>query len=333
MNKKVLILIPLLLIVVIFGISYYNYILRNSERFTGVKKRMVVAIVPKSLDNPFFFDVKKGAQAAGKELDIAIKWAGPSSTDTNTQIAIIEGLIQEKVDGILISANSPTALNYVINKAVRSGIKVATFDSDSPDSNRYFYIGTHNYAAGYKCGEIMKKLIKDSGLTKKTIHVTALSGTKGSNNLDERIKGLTDAIAESNIVIDEILYCDDDANTAISRIGNAMLKNGNLDAWVMLGGWPFYNPEITLSPLYELKKRGGFVIGIDTVLPVLKFVKSGVVDVLVGQNAYEMGKKGVTQLSRLINGEDLENKIIYTGLEIVDHINIDEVINEKSKDN
>ena len=51
----------------------------------------------------------------------------------------------------------------VIKKAMDSGIKVLTFDSDSPKSGRSMYIGTVNAAAGETMGESMAKAIDGKG--------------------------------------------------------------------------------------------------------------------------------------------------------------------------
>ncbi|MBO9600707.1 MAG: ABC transporter substrate-binding protein, partial [Cohnella sp.] len=57
--------------------------------------------------------------------DIIVQHAG---VDVNNQIAQIRNMINAKVDLLLIDPNSETALNPVIEEAVKKGIKVITFD-------------------------------------------------------------------------------------------------------------------------------------------------------------------------------------------------------------
>ena len=53
----------------------------------------------------------------------------------------------------------------VIDKAVAAGIKVATIGADAPESNRLFYCGTDNYAAGVECGKAMIRIVTAKGWT------------------------------------------------------------------------------------------------------------------------------------------------------------------------
>ena len=124
---------------------------------------IVIAVVPKALDNPIFIDAKVAAEAAGEELGITVEYTGSTNSDAAEQVNVIEGLISKGVDAMLISCNDADALKDVIDKAMDQGIYVATFDSDSPDSKRLFYIGTNNYNAGQKAAEYMQELLPDGG--------------------------------------------------------------------------------------------------------------------------------------------------------------------------
>lgn len=52
-----------------------------------------------------------------------------ANSNTSQQIAQIQGMINQKVDAILVDANSETGLNAVVGKAMDAGIPVINFDS------------------------------------------------------------------------------------------------------------------------------------------------------------------------------------------------------------
>lgn len=135
---------------------------------------------------------KVGAERAGEELGFEVLWTGTPDTDSAGQVQVIESLIQKGVDGILMSANDPDALKDVINKAMEAGIPVATWDSDSAESNRLFYAGTDNYHLGYACGEKMVELAEG----KEDFKVVVLHGTPGASNLETRIDAFEEALAD-----------------------------------------------------------------------------------------------------------------------------------------
>src|SRR5665647_1732737 len=124
-----------------------------------VKKEVVIAIIPK-VDNFIFDQVKQSAMETAKELGIIVTWEAPTSIDTKKQKELIENLIHYKVDGILISCNDAEMLKDPINEAIKAGIKVGTFDSDCPKSERLFYIGTDNKKAGKVCAENMMSMFE-----------------------------------------------------------------------------------------------------------------------------------------------------------------------------
>lgn len=294
---------------------------QSTTSTTPATKTVTIAVVPKALDNAVFLDTKDGAEKAGKELGIHVIWIGPTKSDAAEQVQVMEGLIQKKVDGILVSCNDPDALKDVINKATEAGIKVATFDSDSPDSKRIFYAGTENYKLGQQCGETMKKLIAGKGKVK----VATLTGVPGSYNLEQRIKGFKDGAQGADIVYTPVQNCDDDVNKAVTILEQYTKANPDLKAWFLDGGWPLFTPVETMPTMKEFAKKGGIVITVDSFYPMLRYVKEGIVQVEIGQNFIAMGDKGVRELNKAISGGPTD-KFIDTGTIVVDKTNIDEIL-------
>ena len=126
----------------------------QTSAFAKDLKDLQIAVIPK-VAVPFFDDCNTGAKAAAAALGVQYQWVVPQNTQGSTQVRILEDLIAKKVDGIAISVNEPKSVEAAIKKAIASGIKVVTFDSDSPNSGRSMYIGTINTAAGETMGESM----------------------------------------------------------------------------------------------------------------------------------------------------------------------------------
>lgn len=286
-------------------------------------KKLTIAVVPKSLDNAVFLDAKDGAEQAGKELGAEIIWTGPTKSDAAEQVQVVEGLIQKKVDGILLSVIDPDALKDVINKATAAGIKVATFDSDSPDSDRIFYAGTDNFKLGKQLGEATKKLMEGKG----SLKLATLTGVPGSYNLEQRISGFKEGAAGADIEYLPVQASDDDVNKAVTIIEQYTKANADLGAWFVVGAWPFLTPVETMPSLKEFAEKGGIVVTVDSFYPMLQYVKDGIVQVEVGQNFVAMGEKGVKELANAIDGKTVE-QFVDTGTIYVDKDNIDQVIKD-----
>lgn len=283
----------------------------------------VIAVVPKAVDNPLNQATKIGAERAGGELGFEVLWTGTSGTDSAGQVQVIESLIQKNVDGILLSANDPDALKDVINQAVAAGIKVATWDSDSPESDRLFYAGTNNYSLGYACGEKMVELAGG-----EPFKVVILHGTPGAQNLEDRITAFNDAIAAAgaDIEVASIQTCNDDNNYAVDLMESYTLAHPDIDAWYVIGGWPFFGSTDSMPNLAAWAADGGVIVAVDTFWPCLQFVKDGIVTAEYGQDFDAMGYLGATALFEIIQGGECETDFIDTNMNYADANNIEEML-------
>lgn len=292
-------------------------------------KDIIIAMVPKSLDNPVFLDALEQGERVGRELGIKVEWLGPMQSDTNVQIAIVESLIRRKVDGIVISCIDPGKIKPVIDKAVRAGIKVATFDSDSPGSNRLFYCGTDNYAAGIACGKALIKQAKG----KQVLNLLIMTADKESNNLNERLNGFIETARAGGIQLNitGTLYCNDDVNIAGDMLENHIRTGDTPDVFFSTGGWPFVTPPESLPGFHAWCKNGGISILVDTYYPVLEAAEKGLADSLVGQNFNKMGEMSIRNLYKAIKGEKIPARFIDTGLELGSKSNFAKLLKEKRR--
>ncbi len=295
----------------------------QKEKATG--KGFTIAVVSKALDNPVDFEVINGSEKAAKELGITVQFTGSSKPDAAEQATVIEGLIEKGVNGILLAANDPDALVGVISKAVSKGIIVACYDSDSPKSKRAFYCGTDNYQLGVACATEMKKI------TGGKAKVTVMTGVVGAFNLDERIRGFKEGIKGSNIEILSVQACDDNIEKSQEILNTYTPGHPEMDAWLIVGGWPFIAPPEGVPELKKFRERGGKVVIIDTFEPMLKFMKQTppYADVMIGQDFFAMGEIGVKMIYDIKNGKKVD-PTVYTPLEYCTLGNVDKLLATKT---
>ena len=256
-----------------------------------------IALVPKALDNPLLLEAKEAAELTARRLNVVLEWVAPFKVDVETQIQIIEGLIRRKVDGIAVSCSDAGRLRAVIDKATAAGIKVATFAADAPESNRLFYCGTDNYAAGIACGEAMVKIVTGKGWANRELKTVILTGGLNAPDLNERISGFKVATAgRINLNYQAILTCDEDTTTAGKKVEAYLKKHPETDAFFFTGGWAFLGPPEAM-PLYDQWCRGGGIaVSMDTFYPVVQAAQRGFAQALVGQDYRKMGEFTVSYL-------------------------------------
>jgi len=93
-------------------------------------KQYTIALVMKTLTNPFFVEMEKGARRAEQEFGInLIVKTGAQETSIDQQITIIEELIGQGVDAILIAPADSVQLIPVLKRAQDSGIVIINIDN------------------------------------------------------------------------------------------------------------------------------------------------------------------------------------------------------------
>lgn len=271
-------------------------------------KTLTFALVPKMLDNPVFNYAKLGAEKRARAVGgVRIVWRAPQEADAARQVEIIEGLIATKVDGISVSCNEPEALRPAIDRAVKAGIPVITFDSDSPKSKRLTYYGINDRACGRMLGEALAAQMGQRG------EVVMLTGVRGAFNLEERMQGVKAALAKHpGVKLVQTVACDDDIAKAVSLIESTQRARPGLSGWAFVGGWPLFARGALAS--VDTKKTA--VVSWDALPPQWGYLESGQVQLLLAQRVFHWGAESVNLLLAAARGRKLPRHT-YAGVDLV----------------
>jgi ribose transport system substrate-binding protein len=273
------------------------------------------AVIPKALDIPVFNYAKIGADRAAAELgNIQILWNAPVSADQLKQKEILESYITQRVDGIAISALNGEFLAETINRAIDAGIPVVTWDSDAPTSRRIAFYGVDDLASGRIMGEQAIALLGGKGKV-------ALITTLGAANLQNRLKGVREALAKApGIEIVEVYDIKEDPIRCAEIIATGSRRYPDLSAWISVGGWPVF----TRNALAGIDSSKTKVISFDTIDPALDLLREGKVQVLLGQKYFGWGSESVKLLHDIKNGRRPPSPIIDSGVDVVTRDNVEQ---------
>lgn len=286
---------------------------------------LTFAWIPKALNNPVFEIGRDGAFRKAEELtaqtetEVEVLYTASVRSDPAEQARVVEDAIAKGVDGIGISCNDPEACVEPINKAVAAGIPVMTWDSDAPESERFTYLGVDNFEGGRAAGKLLVAFMGDSG------KVALLSGVPGAFNLDERIRGFEDYLADyPNIEIVTTVYCNDDINQGVELVEETMAIYPDLDGWFFVGIWPLF-AERGSMPLWEsaAQEHGLVTVAFDTLPVELEYLQEGYLDGLVGQKYWGWGYDTVQMLyDKIVEGKVFPDWTD-SGMDIVTKCNVD----------
>ena len=292
------------------------------------QQTLTIAWIPKALDNPVFELGRQGAVQKAAELStsgpvqVKVLYVGSVSSEAVEQIRVMDDVIASGVDAIAISCIDPTACIDPINKAVAAGIPVMTWDSDSPKSDRFTYLGVDNYQAGQAAAELLVDALDGIG------KVAILTGVPGAFNLDERVRGFTDGIIPyPEIEVVTTVVSNDDINLGIQVVEETMQTYPNLDGWFFVGMWPLVADRGSM-PLWEYAATysGMKTVAFDTLPVELELLSDGYLSGLVGQKYWGWGYDTVQVIYDYIVADKPVPSFISSGMDIVTRNNVDAML-------
>lgn len=241
---------------------------------------------------PYFIDHRLGLEFAGEELGVKTKFVGPVEYDMTAMVNTLEQTIAENPAGILVVGFDP-ALKPSIDKAVEAGIPVVTLDAEVYGSQRNTFLGTGNYNAGKVGGELLCNAVGQTGKV-------ALITKTGQSNLEERIQGYQDYMAESCPGVEIVQIINDDSDSAKAAEGlKAVLQRtpdlAGVGCVEAAGGVGAATASKELGMEGQLK-----IISMDRDDGTLKFIEEGVIDASVAQKTALMSYLG-TKLMYYLN--------------------------------
>lgn len=281
-------------------------------------KKLKFAVIIHDCGSSFFSDMKNAAEDAGKQLGVEIKFMGPSKYDITQQVNMVESAIQAGYDGIAITAPEPKAFDKVVAEAKAKNIPIVVFNSDSPDCGRDAFVGQDLEMSGYQLGKIMfGTYMNGKG---KYIITTCQPGMLA---LEQRISGIKRAQKEfPGIQLISTINITSDLTKAESAVENAYTAHKDVTAFLGVDCYAEgIGAFITTQKLEGKVLAGGF----DLTPGTLKYLKSGAMQVSLGQNPYLQSYYAVQDLY-LKKTKDINPIDINTGIETVTKENVDKYL-------
>jgi fructose transport system substrate-binding protein len=137
---------------------------------------ILIGLITKTDNNPFFVKMHEGAAAKAKELGATLQaFAGKFDGDNDTQVAAIESLISAGAKGILITPSDTKAVVPAVQKAREAGLVVIALDTElDPIEAADATMETDNFQAGVLIGKWAAATLGDKAKTAHIAMVDAL---------------------------------------------------------------------------------------------------------------------------------------------------------------
>ncbi len=271
--------------------------------------------------NDFTRVIQQGAEDAARAESLTVDVVGPAGfSATADAIAMFEGMRQKQVGGLVVIPMPGEVWITPIRQATEAGIPVLTANVMSQGSAAAAWFGQDEYGSGVILARELRRLLANQKRQEGRIVVGICA--PGVGVLVERYEGFKKGMADSRFQVGEPF----DVNTE---------NTANYAAWENLAG---ANPGVVamvglcsmdLPNLAKLKNRtkGKWLLaGYDLGQETLDAIRSGTVQIVIGQHPYLQGYLPVLALARhLRDKQSLAKNWIDVGTEVLTRDNVDAI--------
>lgn len=264
-----------------------------------------IGLVMKTLTNPFFVEMEKGARRAEQELGISLKVkTAAQETSIEQQIQLVEDLVEAKVAAIVIAPGDSQRLIPTLKKAIQAGIQVVNIDNrldaaavQAAGLAPIPFVSVDNDAGAYKAGKYLTE-----GLQQPT-EALILEGIRSADNARHRMEGAKRALLENKqvkLVGSQTANWELDTAYEVTRVHMKKHPNTKLvfaaNDMMALG---------VVKYLQETGNKGVKVAGYDALAEALAEIKAGRMAATIDQQAAEQGYQGVALAVKMLKGESV----------------------------
>ena len=264
-----------------------------------------VALIMKTLTNPFFVEMEKGARRAQQEtrIDLQVKTA-TQETSIEQQIQLVENEIKAKAKAIVIAPGDSTRLVPILKQAQDAGIQIVNIDNRlSPEAMKAEgmkpvpFISVDNEKGAFQAAKAVADQIK------APMEVGILEGIRTADNGQARKRGAERGFRTNpnlKLVASETANWKIDEGFTVTR---TMFK-----AHPRIGLLFCANDMMAIGAIKFLQDSGHGkvkVIGFDALEEAKKAVQAGQMALTVDQQPAEQGYQGVLVALKLLKGEQV----------------------------
>jgi ribose transport system substrate-binding protein len=294
-------------------------------------------LIATNIDLNYWQSAHAGFNKAALQYGVSEEMRGPDTFNPAVEVDEFRAAVAKKPAGILVSVADPRLMTPDINKAIAAGIPVITIDSDAPDSQRLYFIGTNNLEAGRLGGQSVAAALNGKG---NVVFFTM----PGQPNLEERLKGYKDVFSNyPGIKIVEVFDMKGESGTAMDKTNEYLGRTGaaKINGFICLEA----SAGKDVGQAFKRSKpEGATLMAMDVDQATLELVKDGTVQATISQKPFTMALLGLKALDEIHHyplqplardyASDAASPIpafVDTGVSLVDKSNVDKFLTPPAK--
>jgi ribose transport system substrate-binding protein len=287
------------------------------------KEDLRFVIVPKVI-HPWFDEVNKGAVAQAELLsqqlgvDVSVDYRAPQNADVAEQNSVLEQAAATQPDGIALDPLDYNGNRAVIEEIQAQGIPVILFDAPSPEGSGLTSVGNDFAEQARLASVALAELVGEQG------SIAVMAGVPTAPNHVERFESHLATLAQyPGITVVDGGISNDSIEESQTQAAAVIAANPGLKGYLCVDA---ACPIGVATAIEEAGKVGEIeIVGMDNLIEVLNFVKSGTMHATSSTMPQMQGAMSVQMLWLTSLGVEVP-ALVDTGVAFIDAENVDEWI-------
>lgn len=280
---------------------------------TGEGKDIKLGLALSTLDNPFFVEMKKGAEAEAKAQGATLN-VQDAQNDPSQQANQVQNFTSQSVKSIIINPVDSDAAAPSVKAADNAGIPVVAVDRTVNKAKVATTVASDNVSGGEKAAKELAEQLGEKG------SILVLRGQPGTSASRERGKGFMSEIKKYPGIK---IAGKQSAN--FERAKGLDVTTNLLQSHPDVTGVFAENDEMALGAVKALGDKAGKqvkVVGFDGTPDGFKAIKKGTLNTSIAQQPAALGKMAVRNAIRKVQGKTPDSEIMVPVV-TVDRKNVD----------
>lgn len=271
-----------------------------------------------TLSNPFFVNMREAGEERAEELGLDLITLD-AQDDVSEQVTQIQDLITRGVDVLIVNPVDSDAISLAVQEANRAQIPVITVTRPAKNGEVEQHFDVDNKECGNLVAEKVVEDLDGQG------NIAILEGLPGAVSTEDRQEGFMEVIDnKDDLKVVDSLTANYSRSEGQSVTEDIIESNPDLDAIYA------HNDEMALGAVRALSAANKLedvkVYGIDAIEDALEAVKNGDMNATIMQQPKLQMKTAVESADKIIQGESLEEEVVYIPVRLVDQSNVNEYI-------
>lgn len=226
-----IVLVILVILFVVFGLPSCSARTQTTVKPQTSARSLFrfVVVADSQTADPFWSEVKQGVDQAAKKMNVAVTYLAPNTFNISTMSERIDAAIATHPDGLVVSVPDCTGLTPALKRAQLVGIPIISMNASSDCASKLGLLN-HVGQGGYQIGLAAGQKLIDQGAK----HVLCINPNVGNVDLDDRCRGISDALTHTGRRLEVLAVDLSDSALAQQTIQQKLAQDPSLDYAITL---------------------------------------------------------------------------------------------------